>query len=310
MRATVVAVVLLCVAAASLARERAISRGGYTYRYLASPARVEAYDARGWAATFTVGARAVTLRNEESRTFFEASAAAPVTHAIEVRLLSRPFAGTVDERWLAAALSSSSPDVLEIAMQYVAAAEVRFDASGQQVGGDADYGPLQPDGTRQEGSDFNDYLGVDWTYEDGSTDRNESLQINSLDCSGYVRIVFGYRSGLPLTLAPDGGRRLPRRAVQMSEAAPGVVVEPLAGTQVTRFDSLAPGDLLFFDVSDNDGTAIDHVGIYVGVDAAGRHRFVSSRKKANGPTLGDTGGVSLLDGGGLYAKAFRGARRL
>jgi len=50
--------------------------------------------------------------------------------------------------------------------------------------------------------------------------------------------------------------------------------------------------------------------MYLGVDSGGHHRFVSSRKTANGPTLGDLGGKSLLDGTGHYAVSFRAARRL
>jgi hypothetical protein len=67
---------------------------------------------------------------------------------------------------------------------------------------------------------------------------------------------------------------------------------------------------VFFDADPGDGARIDHVGIYLGVDAGGRHRFVSSRKGINGPTLGDYRGASLLDGAGLYARAFRASRRL
>jgi hypothetical protein len=50
--------------------------------------------------------------------------------------------------------------------------------------------------------------------------------------------------------------------------------------------------------------------MYLGIDSGGHHRFISSRKTANGPTLGDTGGRSILDGTGFYAVAFRSARRL
>jgi hypothetical protein len=35
---------------------------------------------------------------------------------------------------------------------------------------------------------------------------------------------------------------------------------------------------------------------------------LSSRKVANGRTSGDAGGVSLIDGSGTYAKAFRAAK--
>ena len=52
------------------------------------------------------------------------------------------------------------------------------------------------------------------------------------------------------------------------------------------------------------------VGIYLGLDSAGHPRFISSRKVANGPTMGDRGGASLLTGDGLYASAFREAKRL
>jgi cell wall-associated NlpC family hydrolase len=70
------------------------------------------------------------------------------------------------------------------------------------------------------------------------------------------------------------------------------------------------GDLVFFDADPEDGPAVDHVGLYLGRDDGGHLRFLSSRKGANGPTLGDTRGASLLDGAGLYARAFRSARRL
>jgi hypothetical protein len=73
---------------------------------------------------------------------------------------------------------------------------------------------------------------------------------------------------------------------------------------------MLPGDLVFHDASTNDGADIDHVGIYLGKDDRGGHRFISSRKTANGPTMGDAGGVSLLNGNGLYAKSFVAARRL
>ena len=85
---------------------------------------------------------------------------------------------------------------------------------------------------------------------------------------------------------------------------------PNTGGQVRDFSRLAPGDLVFFDAATDDGTRIDHVGIYLGTDTAGRPRFLSSRKGINGPTLGDHRGKSLLDGTGLYAAAFRAVRSL
>ena len=58
-------------------------------------------------------------------------------------------------------------------------------------------------------------------------------------------------------------------------------------SQVKDFSSVRIGDLLFFDADPDDGTRIDHVGMYLGLDAGNHHRFISSRKGANGPTLGD-----------------------
>src|SRR6185295_15129082 len=132
---------------------------------------------------------------------------------------------------------------------------------------------------------------------------------NSLDCSGYVRILFGYRGGLTLGLAPDG-QTISRRAYQILDSAPGVVTIPNRGTRVDAFSLLDPGDLVFFDADPTDGPLVDHVGIYLGPDAEGHQRFISSRKTPNGPTLGDVGGRSILDGRGLYATSLRAARRL
>jgi len=90
----------------------------------------------------------------------------------------------------------------------------------------------------------------------------------------------------------------------MAASAPGVVIATSAG-----WDRLQPGDLLLFDADPLDGPAVDHVGMFVDRDQAGHLRFISSRKGANGPTLGDTRGASILDGTGLYARSFRMARR-
>jgi len=103
---------------------------------------------------------------------------------------------------------------------------------------------------------------------------------------------------------------MPRRAFEIYEAGPGVVIVPNTGIQVNEFSDLAVGDLVFFDADASDGTRIDHVGMYLGVDAGGHHRFISSRKGANGPTLGDYRGRSIIDGPGLYGKSFLAACRV
>ena len=123
-----------------------------------------------------------------------------------------------------------------------------------------------------------------------------------------MRMVWGYRAGLPLGLDPDGVA-IPRQSFQILDAAPGVVTIPNTGSQVRDFSHLSPGDIVFFDADPGDGPQIDHVGMYLGRDTGGHERFISSRKTNNGPTLGDAGGASLLDGRGLYARSFRAARR-
>src|SRR4051812_49356926 len=120
-------------------------------------------------------------------------------------------------------------------------------------------------------------------------------------------MVLGDRLGLLLTLEPDG-TALPRRSFERLLSAPGIV--PDTGTRLASTDRFTPGDLVFFDGSSDDGTRIEHVGIYLGKDTAGAPRFISSRRTVTGPTLGDVGGKSVLSGTGHYATAWRAARRI
>jgi hypothetical protein len=89
-----------------------------------------------------------------------------------------------------------------------------------------------------------------------------------------------------------------------------VPITPNGGVQVTDFSRLGVGDLAFFDADAEDGVQIDHVGMYLGIDANDRYRLISSRKGADGPTLRAYKGKSVLDGTGLYAQSFRAVRRL
>ncbi|GAB2991941.1 C40 family peptidase [Nocardioides montaniterrae] len=262
-------------------------------------------DAHGWLATFTRGSRTVTLRGGR-RTLTEPLVPATVTDRLRVRLLPRPFNGTVPRSWLTRQLRSTAPDVLQTAFQYVAQRPA-IHRDGLQVAGDAAYGPLLPDLTRAAGSDFNDYLGVPWTYG-ALVDSPELDQRLSLDCSGFVRMVLGYRHGFPLSQAPDG-RSLPRSAAEMAGGGPGRVIVRDTGAEVAP-RGVRPGDLLFFDADPIDSGVIDHVGIYLGIDSSGLPRFISSRRTVDGPTMSDIGGSSVLTGRGYYASAFREARRI
>lgn len=277
----------------------------YVYLQIGNPARTVVSNADGWMATFTKGARSVALRGP-SRTFTEPSAEQPFVTSTWVRVLPQSYDGhfdAVDEAWLNAAANDSGTDVIETAMAFVEGAP-----------NDADYGPLDPaTGKREEGSDFNDYLGIPWNYN-GKMDRPDAEQINSLDSSGYIRMVWGYANALPISLNPDG-QAIPRKIFQILDSmpGPGVVVMPNTGMQVTDLSKLQVGDIVFFDADTADGTQIDHVGMYLGTDADGNYRFISSRKTSNGPTFGtdfeSQGGKSVLDGVGEWAKAFRAVRR-
>lgn len=267
---------------------------------------MEVYTGAGqWAARFTEGARTVALAGPE-RTFDEATAGAAVVSSTYVRLLPEPFSGSLDKEWLRFALADTSPDVLAVAAQYVRGAPDVVDAAGLRVAGDADYGAESADGRRQRGADYNDFLGIPASYP-GGVDAPEPDELGALDCSGFVRMVFGYRGGMSMTRGTADGL-LPRRSSEMLEAAPGRIIHR-SGSQLTAFDGIQPGDLVFFDAIGDDGR-MDHVGVYMGLDRQDSHRFISSRRTADGPTLGDEGGRSVLDGRGLYAEAFRAVRRL
>ena len=266
------------------------------------------FDSTGWVATFTNGSRSVALRGS-SRVFAEKSGTPySISHNIWVRLLNEPFTGNINTTWLRNELANKSDDILSISMQYTDGAPTLKDTQGSVYASDADYGPLTSSGTREEGSDFNDYLGIPWTYR-GVTDSPDPNKIKSLDCSGYMRMLWGYRLGIPLAPADtDQPNTLPRRAVQMEKAKIGNYI--LTSSNVKRFDYLQPGDLLFFNVSTDDGTAVDHVGMYIGKDSGNNYRFISSRKTANGPTMGDLGGKSIVNGSGFYASGLVSAKRL
>src|SRR5262245_51968652 len=145
----------------------------------ARPDRTEVRDSNNkWLATMTDGAYTVTLAGP-IRTFSEPSAAHPVTQGVWVRTLPAPFDGKVNSTWLNYALKAnkgSVPDVAAIAMQYIAGAPVIFEGD-LQIAGDASYGPLK-DRKREEGSDFNDYLGIEWVYPE-QVDKPEKRQLRS-----------------------------------------------------------------------------------------------------------------------------------
>jgi cell wall-associated NlpC family hydrolase len=281
------------------------------------PARTTVVDAAGTVlATFTDGARTVTLDGPE-RTFAEPQfPGRAVTTRVWVRLLPEEW-NPKDENapwvrdWLQTHLGSTEPDVLAFAKDYLDGAPEERDAHEVRFKGDASFGPPPPPGRPPiESNDFYDYLGVGWTFADGARREPDPVRYGTADCSGFVRLVYGYRAGYPLLATEKPGPGLPRRARAMMETGPGAVVLPDTGVPPSNDGVLQAGDLLFFDLDQAPDRRIDHVAIYLGRDDDGQPRFVSSRRRADGPTLGDLGGTSVLDDGGHYATSFRAAKRL
>ncbi|MFD5714889.1 NlpC/P60 family protein [Streptomyces pharetrae] len=257
---------------------------------------------------------------------FEVSAAtwaAPpaVTQGDWVRVLPEPFDGTWTdalERTVRGWAGSTAPDVLAYAAMFLGGAPAvtagAGPAQGRQVLGEAGYGYLDPQGYRYEGADFHEYMNSGWTFPDGTRTGPSSKQAGNLDCSGYTRMVYGYHMGVPLAAGADtSGLRIPRKSRDIANHAPGVLVDRTDGSRPPAAAQLQPGDLVLFNADsgdDNPTATVDHVGIYLGRDTAGKRRFLSSRKTVNGPTMGDLGGPSLLDGTGTYATTLHTVRRI
>jgi cell wall-associated NlpC family hydrolase len=293
--------------------------GDYRFARLDGPPRTAVQNSDGETlAVFTDGARTVRLAGP-ARTFSEPEHTnVTVTTTAWVRLAPRAWReGSESEDWfrpwLDKALKNRAADALATAMQYIEGARRERNAEGVQIAGDAQFGPvskIDPDG-RAENSDFYDYLGLSWSFPDGKKEKPSAKHLRALDCSGFIRMVYGYRLGYPMHDTNTKGVGLPRRAFAIAAYGPGVQLLPNTGEQAADLDRLQPGDLLFFTAGPVLGKNIEHSGIFLGVDSAGHYRFISSRAKANGPTLGDSGGASIIDGADAYwAVRFRTARRI
>ncbi len=273
-------------------------------------------------AVFTDGARLATLTGP-ARTFAEpTSTSSKVSTTDWIRLMPEPWKKGSEKAkwytdWYAEYADSKEDDLFAIAFQYVAGAPQKKDEQGITYAGDANFGPLNTTGSgdlRLEQSDFYDYLGLAYPFRDGQTGAPESLRAKSLDCSGFMRMVLGYRTRYPLMSSDTAGDGLPRTANGMARSAEGVDVLPLTGVTAddrpSAIDQLQPGDLVFFKLDTRTKDRLDHVGMVLGYDTEGHLIFVSSREEVNGPTIGDVGGVSRLDGNGHYAERLRSAKRL
>ncbi|MFI2031456.1 NlpC/P60 family protein [Streptomyces buecherae] len=297
----------------------------HTFERLSAPDRtvVRAGDG-GTLATFTDGARTAVLTGR-SRTFSEPrTTEATVTTDAWVRVLPHAWQQGAEKSawfkgWLRKAPGDTTPDVFAVAFQYSSAgAPAKHNADGLRIAGTAHFGPRNTEvdnpldfAYHDEQSDFYDYLGTAWTFPDGSRAQPEKARYGDVDCSGFQRLLWGYRMGIPLHNTNARGAGLPRRAFAIAAYGPGRLVIPHTGReQATDLNVLQPGDLVFFAIIKDRPGFINHCGMYIGLDDQGRHRFYSSRSAANGPTMGDLSGHSLLDGTDFYARGFRAARRL
>jgi cell wall-associated NlpC family hydrolase len=296
--------------------------GKETWERLNNPARSVLRDGKGAViATYTDGARTATLKGP-TRTFTEPSnTSTKVVTNDWVRLLPEPWTKGAEKQqwykdWFKQYNGSEEDDIFAFAFQYTPGAPVKKDDQGVQYEGHAFYGPLKADGVdRAEQTDFYDYLGIPYTFRDGTTKQPSTDRLRSVDCSGYLRLVYGYRARYPLRSGNETGDGLPRTADAMARSKTGVDIIKLQGpspwyVRPTNIDVLQPGDLLFFKMDHRTGNHMDHSAIYLGPDTEGHKIFVSSRKEQNGPTIGDQGGTSRLDGNGFYAGLFRSAKRL
>lgn len=299
--------------------------GSQNWERLKNPARSVLRDGDGDVlATFTDGARTATLTGP-SRTFSEpANTRSKVVTENWVRLMPEEWRKGAEreqwfKEWFKEYYGSEKEDLFAIAFQYGDQAPVKKDADGTPYAGDAAFGPLNPDSVggsdlRIEQSDFYDYLGQSYTFRNGTTMVAEPAKYRSIDCSGFMRTVFGYRARYPLMATDTSGDGLPRTANGMARSEAGVDIIPLKGVapadRPSSTDVLQPGDLVFFKLDSRTGQRLDHVGMYLGNDADGHKIFISSREEANGPTMGDKGGTSRLDGNGFYASMLRSAKRL
>ncbi|MBT2364092.1 C40 family peptidase [Streptomyces sp. ISL-10] len=299
--------------------------GKQTWERLKNPERSVLLGEGGQVlATFTDDARTATLKGP-SRIFTEAAnTKSRVVTEDWVRLMPEPWRKGAEKEqwfkdWFKEFYGSEEDDVFATAFQYVEGAPVKKDDEGIAYTGDASFGPLNPNGSegndlRKEASDFYDYLGIPYTFRDGTSMQPETERARAVDCSGFMRLVWGYRARYPLAASDRVGDGLPRTADGMARSDIGAEVIPLKGLgasdRPTALGVLQPGDLVFFDLDTRTKKRLDHIGIYLGHDTDGHMMFVSSREEANGPTIGDKGGTSRLDGNGFYATTLRSAKRL
>src|SRR5690348_16010704 len=188
-------------AAAPVMANRSVPPDDWVFKRVTDPARTEVQDGAGsLLATFTDGARTVAIAGPQ-RTLREPKFTdATVTENVWVRLAPQAWhAGAEREawftRWFSRALVDTSPDVLGVMFQYAYGAPDLVDRKGIRYAGDAQFGPFSTtdvDG-RAENNDFIDYLGITYSFPDKANVRPKKDRYGDVDCSGFIRLVYGYR---------------------------------------------------------------------------------------------------------------------
>lgn len=285
----------------------------YQLEQLHAPQRTVVRGADGRRlAELTHGCRTVLLPGKQ-RIFTEpATTRASVTTEDWVRVAPHRYSPALATdpgfaEWLQLQLADTTPDVLCVACEYITGKGEQHDTTGVRYAGDAGFGYINNESTR-DGADFYDYLGIPWRWPDGKTSTPARKWRGTLDCSGYIRLIFGYRLGMPLhrgnRTVTDG---LPRTAYAMAVRTPGTVIADAEAPDQAPADltRVAAGDLAFFALHDDQPDLITHSGIVLGRDQRGEIRFVSARETADGPTFGDVGGAGVIDRGHFGARLRR-----
>jgi cell wall-associated NlpC family hydrolase len=265
-------------------------------------------------ATFTDGARTVSVTGK-SRTFTEKKATATVSTDVWIRLSDKRWKSAYAKdpawmTWLRKQIASDAPDILQFFTEYLRGAPAKTDSKGRIYAGDAGFGIER--GASTDGADFHEYMGVPWDFDGVEVPANPQWA-GHLDCSGYLRMVYGFRGGLPLLRGRVDGivDGLPRTAEQMAYQAKSALVAAGKSTAKapTSLNAIQPGDLVFFAMRD-DPNLVSHSGVYLGVDPEGDPRFASSRGISGGPSFGDFGTAKATLNDPIFAADLRRVIRL
>jgi hypothetical protein len=288
-----------------------------SWQHFTNPSRDSIYNGTTWIAMFTDDARTVRLRDLNGpRTISDTNPGGTISFTTDQRVLISPeeYDGTFDQGeeyvWLANELCAANNDIITRAAQYFNGDTEAMGADGLgPLYGDACYGQRASStstsctsvGSNTIGADFYDYRGMEWPAGNPVPDSPDATRYRSLDCSGFVRMLFGWRgTGSPsqkldlgrtsssgLTPGSDPmGEFIPRTSYQMHDSLTTAGVRYTWDDDDSRFD---PGDLVFYDTGNESPIEVTHVGIVVYNDRNGTVWVASSRMQdaetQDGPLL-------------------------